>query len=152
MNILVIGAGGREHALCWALARSPVCEALFCAPGNGGTAELAHSVSLDLADHQAIIDFCRSMAIGLVVIGPEQPLVAGLVDDLARAGIKAFGPSALAARLEGSKGFTKDLCAKYHIPTAAYRRFHDADAARIYARQQPLPLVIKADGLAAGKG
>ncbi len=152
MNILLIGGGGREHALAWAVRRSPLCDQLYCAPGNGGISELADCVPLDVAHHQAVIAFCKEKAVGLVIIGPEAPLVAGLVDDLAAVGIKAFGPSAAAARLEGSKGFTKDLCAKYNIPTAGYGRFTDASAASAYAATLPLPVVIKADGLAAGKG
>lgn len=152
MNILLIGGGGREHALAWAVRRSPLCGQLYCAPGNGGISDLAECISLDVTDHQAVIAFCREHGIGLVIIGPEAPLVAGLVDDLAAHDIKAFGPSAQAARLEGSKGFTKDLCAKYGIPTAGYGRFTDAEAALSYAATLALPVVIKADGLAAGKG
>lgn len=152
MNILVIGSGGREHALCWALLKSPLCQQLYCAPGNGGIEAIAQCVTLDALDHDAVADFCFAKKIGLVVIGPEAPLVAGLVDHLSALGIKAFGPSAKAARLEGSKGFTKDLCAKYQIPTARYGRFQKAADAKAYAAKQALPLVIKADGLAAGKG
>lgn len=152
MNILVIGSGGREHALCWAISRSAMCSKLYCAPGNGGIADVAECVAVDPADHQAVVSFCQENAIKLVVVGPEVPLVAGLADDLRAAGIKTFGPSAAAAQLEGSKGFTKDLCAKHNIPTAAYGRFSDADAAKAYAQEQGAPLVVKADGLAAGKG
>lgn len=152
VNILVIGSGGREHALCWALLKSPLCQQLYCAPGNGGIEAIAQCVTLDALDHDAVADFCFAKKIGLVVIGPEAPLVAGLVDHLSALGIKAFGPSAKAARLEGSKGFTKDLCAKYQIPTARYGRFQKAADAKAYAAKQALPLVIKADGLAAGKG
>ena len=152
MNILLIGSGGREHALAWKLSASPLCEKLFIAPGNPGTAQHGSNVALDVADHRAVIDFCRVMGIGFVVVGPEAPLVAGLVDDLAAAGIKAFGPSREAARLEGSKAFTKDLCAEFGIPTAAYRRFTDAGAAKAYVRGCGVPIVVKADGLAAGKG
>jgi phosphoribosylamine---glycine ligase len=152
MNILLLGAGGREHALAWKIAASPLVERLYCAPGNAGIAGEAECIALDIADHAAVIAFCRAHAIGLVVVGPEAPLVAGIVDDLAAAGIKAFGPTRMAARLEGSKGFTKDLCAANGIPTAAYARFTDAAAAKDYVRQQGAPIVVKADGLAAGKG
>src|SRR5690606_31922547 len=125
---------------------------LFCAPGNAGIAEVAECVPLDITDHNALAAFCRENRIDLVVVGPEAPLVAGVADDLAAAGIKVFGPSRAAARLEGSKGFTKDLCRDLGIPTAAYARFSDAEAAKAYAARHPLPLVVKADGLAAGKG
>jgi phosphoribosylamine--glycine ligase len=152
MNVLLIGSGGREHALAWALAASPLLSRLYCAPGNAGIAELAECVTLRAGDHSAIIRFAREKAIDLVVVGPELPLVAGLADDLAGAGIKVFGPSRAAAQLEGSKGFTKDLCAEFGIPTGAYRRFTEAAGAKAYAATQPLPIVIKADGLAAGKG
>jgi phosphoribosylamine--glycine ligase len=152
MNLLLIGGGGREHALAWKLRQSPLLERLYCAPGNAGIAQIAEWVTLDVADQAAVIEFCRKKDIGLVVIGPEAPLVAGLADDLEAAGIKVFGPSRAAAQLEGSKGFTKDLCAKYGIPTAAYRRFDDASAAKAYVATQNLPIVVKADGLAAGKG
>jgi phosphoribosylamine--glycine ligase len=152
MNILLIGSGGREHALARSLSSSALCQSLYIAPGNPGTAQHGTNVSLDVADHQAVIDFCRVMAIGFVVVGPEAPLVAGLVDDLTAAGIKAFGPSKAAAQLEGSKAFTKDLCAEFDIPTAAYRRFTDAETAKTYIRNYGVPIVVKADGLAAGKG
>jgi phosphoribosylamine--glycine ligase len=152
MNVLLIGGGGREHALAWKLAQSPLLDRLYCAPGNAGIAAIAECVALEVADHEAVVRFCKGKEVRLVVIGPEAPLVAGLADDLAAAGIKVFGPSREAARLEGSKGFTKDLCAEYGIPTAAYRRFDNADAAKAYAAAQKLPLVVKADGLAAGKG
>jgi phosphoribosylamine--glycine ligase len=152
MNILLIGSGGREHALAIALAKSPQAQKLFVAPGNPGTAAIAQNVALDVADFDAVIDFCRVQNIGFVVIGPEQPLVEGMVDALEAAGIKAFGPSKSAARLEGSKGFTKDICAKYHIPTGAYRRFTAREPALAYLREQGAPIVVKADGLAAGKG
>jgi len=152
MNVLLIGSGGREHALALALAKSPLLKKLFVAPGNPGTAQIAANVVLDVADAQAVIAFCHVQHIGFVVIGPEQPLVDGLVDALEAAGIKAFGPSKQAARLEGSKGFTKDLCAKYNIPTGAYARFTDLAAALAYVREKGAPIVIKADGLAAGKG
>ncbi|MEC9367178.1 MAG: phosphoribosylamine--glycine ligase [Pseudomonadota bacterium] len=152
MNVLLIGSGGREHALAWALSNSPLLKRLWCAPGNGGISQVADCVSLDIADHDAIICFCKANAVDLVVNGPEAPLVAGLADDLAVAGIKHFGPSKAAAQLEGSKGFTKDLCARHGIPTAAYGRFTDAGSAKAYARRQGAPIVVKADGLAAGKG
>ncbi len=152
MNILLIGGGGREHALAWKIARSPALGRLYAAPGNAGIAAHADCLALDPMDSAAVIAFCRKAAIDLVVVGPEAPLVAGLVDALEAAGIAAFGPTAAAARLEGSKGFTKDLCARHGIPTAAYARFDDAAAARAHVRTQGLPIVIKADGLAAGKG
>ena len=152
VKVLLIGGGGREHALAWKLKQSPLLDALYCAPGNAGIAELAECVALDVADHALVARFCKDKGVGLVVIGPELPLVAGLADDLEAAGIKVFGPSRAAAQLEGSKGFTKDLCAEYGIPTAAYRRVHDAQNARRYIATQPVPIVVKADGLAAGKG
>ncbi len=152
MNILLLGSGGREHALAWKLAASPLTDRLLCAPGNAGIAKEAECVALDIADHGAVIAFCKALPIDLVVVGPEAPLVAGLVDDLEAAGIKTFGPSRLAARLEGSKGFTKDLCRANNIPTAAYERFTSAEPAKAYVRRQGMPIVIKADGLAAGKG
>jgi phosphoribosylamine--glycine ligase len=149
-NVLVIGSGGREHALCWRLKQSPQVQKIFCAPGNGGIAEDATCVALKSPDE--IIAFCKKEAIALVVIGPEQPLVEGLADKLAAAEIPVFGPSAKAAQLEGSKGFTKEICRKYHIPTAAYGTFTDAAAARNYLKGKSYPIVVKADGLAAGKG
>jgi phosphoribosylamine---glycine ligase len=152
VNVLLIGGGGREHALAWKLRQSPLISRLYCAPGNAGIAAVTECVALDVADHEAVIRFCKDNTIGLVVIGPEAPLVAGLADDLDGAGIKVFGPSREAARLEGSKGFTKDLCAASGIPTAAYRRFADAASAKAYVATQTLPVVVKADGLAAGKG
>ncbi|MBX9822725.1 phosphoribosylamine--glycine ligase [Afipia birgiae] len=152
MNILLIGSGGREHALAWKMAASPLLTKLWCAPGNAGIAREAECVALDVADHAAVIGFCRANAIDLVVVGPEAPLAAGIVDDLAAAGIKAFGPSKAASQLESSKGFTKDICKANNIPTAAYERFRDADAAKAYIRKQGAPIVVKADGLAAGKG
>ncbi|MFZ1772734.1 MAG: phosphoribosylamine--glycine ligase [Rhizobiaceae bacterium] len=152
MKVLLIGSGGREHALAWKLAQSPLLEKLWCAPGNPGIAQSAECVALDVRDHQAVVLFCLDNAVSLVVIGPEAPLAAGLADDLANAGIAVFGPSAAAAQLEASKGFTKDLCAKYAIPTAAFGRFNNAPKAKAYIREQGAPIVIKADGLAAGKG
>jgi phosphoribosylamine--glycine ligase len=152
MNILLLGSGGREHALAWKIAASPLLTRLYCAPGNAGIAREADIVPLDPADHAAVIAFCKANRIDLVVVGPEAPLVAGLVDDLEAAGIKAFGPTRAAARLEGSKGFTKDLCKANAIPTAAYERFTAAAPAKDYVRAQGAPIVVKADGLAAGKG
>ncbi|AUX75464.1 phosphoribosylamine--glycine ligase [Sinorhizobium fredii] len=152
MKVLLIGSGGREHALAWKIAQSPQLTALYAAPGNPGIAEEATIVALDTDDHAAVVDFCREKAIDFVVVGPEAPLVAGLADVLRAADIAVFGPSAAAAQLEGSKGFTKDLCAKYGIPTGAYRRFTEAEPAKAYVREQGAPIVIKADGLAAGKG
>ena len=152
MNILLLGSGGREHALAWKMAASPLTDRLVCAPGNAGIAREAECVALDIADHKALVAYCRDNGIDFVVVGPEVPLCAGVVDDLEAAGIKAFGPSRAAARLEGSKGFTKDLCRSAGIPTAAYERFRSADKAKTYARAQRAPLVVKADGLAAGKG
>jgi phosphoribosylamine--glycine ligase len=152
MNILILGSGGREHALAWKIAASPLTGKLYCAPGNAGIAREAACVALDIADHAAVVAFCRKQAIGLVVVGPEAPLCAGIVNDLEAAGIKAFGPSKDAARLEGSKGFTKDLCRNNGIPTAAYERFSAIEPAKAYLRARGAPIVIKADGLAAGKG
>jgi phosphoribosylamine--glycine ligase len=152
MNILLLGSGGREHALAWKMAASPLTDRLYCARGNAGIAREAECVALDIANHAAVIAFCGKNNIELVVVGPEAPLCAGIVDDLQAAGIKAFGPSKLAARLEGSKGFTKDLCRANNIPTAAYERFRDAAAAKDYIHTQGAPIVVKADGLAAGKG
>ncbi len=152
MNILLLGSGGREHALAWKMAASPLVDRLFCAPGNAGIAQQAECVDLDIADHAAVIGFCRDNRIGFVVVGPEAPLCAGIVDDLEAGGIKAFGPSRTAARLEGSKGFTKDLCRSAGIPTAAYGRFRAAVPAKAYVRERGAPIVVKADGLAAGKG
>ena len=152
MHVLVVGGGGREHALCWAIARSPLCDKLYCAPGNGGIARVAECVDIAADDVEALLAFAGDQAIDFVVVGPEQPLVAGLVDRLEAAGIAAFGPSAAAARLEGSKGFMKDICAANNIPTAAYRRFTNAEAACAWIDALGRPMVIKADGLAAGKG
>ena len=152
MHILLIGSGGREHALAWKIAASPLVTKLWCAPGNAGIAREAECVALDVTNHAAVIAFCKTNAVDLVVVGPETPLAAGIVDDLAAAGIKAFGPGKLAAQLEGSKGFTKDLCAEFGIPTAAYRRFANAADATSYVRAKGTPIVVKADGLAAGKG
>jgi phosphoribosylamine--glycine ligase len=152
MNILLLGSGGREHALAWKMAASPLTERLYCAPGNAGIAQEAECVALDLSDHAAVVAFCREHKVDLVVVGPEAPLCAGIVDDLESAGIKAFGPTRAAAQLEGSKGFTKDLCRANGIPTAAYGRFKDAAAAKAHIHSHGAPIVVKADGLAAGKG
>tara|TARA_B100001778_G_scaffold334609_1_gene346749 strand:- start:1446 stop:2720 length:1275 start_codon:yes stop_codon:yes gene_type:complete len=152
MKILVVGSGAREHALCWAISASPLCDTLYCAPGNAGIEEDAICVPLNIDDIQEITQFSVDKSIDLVVVGPEGPLVSGLVDDLSSAGIKAFGPSAAAAQLEGSKSFTKEFCKRHNIPTAAYARFTSCDEAISYIRHQGAPIVIKADGLAAGKG
>jgi len=152
MRILVVGSGGREHALCWSIAASPLTRKLFCAPGNAGIAQEAECVAIAVDDLAGIVAFAKRERIDFVVVGPELPLVLGLVDRLAEAGIKAFGPRAPAAALEGSKAFMKDLCAKYGIPTAAYGRFRDAAAAKRFVRTRDAPIVVKADGLAAGKG
>src|SRR5206468_10216933 len=145
MNILLLGSGGREHALAWKIAASPLVDRLFCAPGNAGIAQEAECVAIDLADHAAVIAFCRANQVAFVVVGPEGPLVAGIADDLEAAGIKAFGPTRAAARLEGSKGFTKDLCRANNIPTAAYERFSAPEPAKAYVRARGAPIVVKAD-------
>ena len=152
MKVLLIGSGGREHALAWKLAQSPRITTLYVAPGNPGIAVHAECVALDPAHIESIVAFARDENVGLVVVGPEQPLVAGLADRLREDGVLVFGPSAAAAQLEGSKGFTKDLCRRAGIPTAAYERLADAASARAALDRFGLPVVIKADGLAAGKG
>jgi phosphoribosylamine--glycine ligase len=152
MRVLLVGSGGREHALAWAIAASPLCDKLFCAPGNAGIANEAECVPINVLDIEGLVGFARENRVDFVVVGPEAPLAAGLVDRLEAAGIAAFGPSAAAARLEASKGFMKDFCARHDIPTAAYRRFSDAEAAKDFIRSQGAPVVVKADGLAAGKG
>ncbi|MBY0225659.1 MAG: phosphoribosylamine--glycine ligase [Hyphomicrobium sp.] len=152
MNVLLIGSGGREHALAWKLAKSPLLTTLYCAPGNPGIAEVATCVAIDISDHAGVVAFCREKDVSFVVVGPEGPLVGGLTDALAGEGIAHFGPSRKAAMLEGSKGYTKDLCREHGIPTAAYGRFADAEAAKAYLATQRFPIVVKADGLAAGKG
>lgn len=152
MRILVVGGGGREHALCWAISASPLCTKLFCAPGNAGIAEVAECVDVAAEDVPGQLALARREKIDFVVVGPEVPLSMGLADRLAEAGIKVFGPSQKAAQLESSKGFTKDLCKKHGIPTGAYERFTDADRAVAYIEAQGAPIVVKADGLAAGKG
>ena len=152
MKVLVVGSGGREHALCWAIAKSPACEELFCAPGNAGIAAVANCAAIDVDDFEGLVAFAADRSIDLVVVGPEAPLVDGLVDRLETAGISAFGPDSRGAILEGSKGFMKDFFAKYGIPTARYARFTDRDTAVQYIRTEGAPIVVKADGLAAGKG
>jgi phosphoribosylamine--glycine ligase len=152
MNILLLGGGGREHALAWKLAQSPTCETLYAAPGNPGIAAHAELVALELTDHGSVIAFCRSKGVGLVVVGPEAPLVDGIADSLNAVGIPVFGPSRAAAQLEGSKGFTKDLCAEFGIPTAHYERHATFVSAQAALTRFGLPVVIKADGLASGKG
>ncbi|MBX9711121.1 MAG: phosphoribosylamine--glycine ligase [Xanthobacteraceae bacterium] len=152
MNILLIGSGGREHALAWKIAASPLLTKLWCAPGNAGIAQEAECVALNVADHAAVIDFCKTNKVDFVVVGPEAPLAAGIVDELTAASIKVFGPSKAASQLESSKGFTKDICKANNIPTAAYERFRDGAAAKAYIRKHGAPIVVKADGLAAGKG
>ncbi|MDB5501689.1 MAG: phosphoribosylamine/glycine ligase [Tardiphaga sp.] len=152
MNILLLGSGGREHALAWKIAASPLLTKLWCAPGNAGIAQEAECVALDIADHAAVIAFCQTNTIDFVVVGPDAPIAAGIVDDLDAAGIKAFGPTRAAGQLESSKSFTKALCRDNNIPTAAYGHFHSAEEAKAYIRAQGAPIVVKADGLAAGKG
>lgn len=152
MKVLLIGSGGREHALAWKIAQSPLLTKLYAAPGNPGIAEEAELISLNTDDHAAVVQFCQNAGIDFVVVGPEAPLVAGIADRLREAGIAVFGPTAAAAQLEGSKGFTKDVCARFNIPTGAYQRFNNAPKAKAYVREQGAPIVIKADGLAAGKG
>jgi len=152
MNILLLGSGGREHALAWKMAASPLTTKLWCMPGNAGIAQEAECVALDIADHAAVVAFCKANRVDFVVVGPDNPLVAGIVDDIEAAGFRTFGPTKAAARLEGSKSFTKELCKNYNIPTAAYERFTSAAPAKAYARQQGAPIVVKADGLALGKG
>jgi len=152
VRILVVGSGGREHALCWSIAASPLVDALYCAPGNAGIAQDAKCVAIAADDVEALVRFARDKKLDFVVVGPEGPLVAGLVDRLEAEGVKAFGPSAKAAMLEGSKGFMKDLCAAHGIPTAAYGRFSRLPDALAFIRRHGTPIVIKADGLAAGKG
>lgn len=152
MKVLVVGGGGREHALCWTISGSPLVEKLWCAPGNAGIAQDAECVDIGAEDVDALVDFSVANDVELVVIGPEAPLVLGLADRLQEKGIRAFGPSAEAAILEGSKGYMKDLCARYGIPTAAYGRFSDVAPAKAFIDDKGAPIVVKADGLAAGKG
>jgi phosphoribosylamine--glycine ligase len=152
MNILILGSGGREHSLAWAIKQNPKCDRLVVAPGNAGIAELADCAALDILDGDAVVQFCTNNAIDFVIIGPEAPLAAGVADRLRAAGLLTFGPSQAAAALEASKSFTKAICDAANAPTAAYAHFSDADAARAYIRAQGAPIVVKADGLAAGKG
>ena len=152
MNILILGSGGREHALAWAVLQNPKCDRLIVAPGNAGIAQIAECAALDNLDGSAVATFADEESVDFVIVGPEAPLAAGVSDALTAAGIAVFGPSAAAAKLEASKAFTKEICAAVNAPTAAYGRFDDLEAARAYLADQPLPIVIKADGLAAGKG
>jgi len=152
MRVLVVGSGGREHALAWSIAASPLVDALYCAPGNAGIAEEAECVAIRATDIAGLVGFCRRERIDFVIVGPEAPLVLGLVDALEAEGIPAFGPNAAAAALEGSKAFAKDLCRRAQIPAAAHRRFRDPAAAKAFIASHGAPIVVKADGLAAGKG
>ncbi|HRK96451.1 MAG TPA: phosphoribosylamine--glycine ligase, partial [Rhodospirillales bacterium] len=152
MNVLVIGSGGREHALCWAIARSPLCRKLYCLPGNAGIPRVAECIPIAVDRLSEIVAFATARSVDLVVIGPEAPLVAGLADLCEAAGFAVFGPSARAAMIEGSKGFMKDLCARYGIPTGTYGRFDEPDAAKEFIHRHGAPIVVKADGLASGKG
>ncbi|OEU61093.1 MAG: phosphoribosylamine--glycine ligase, partial [Desulfuromonadales bacterium C00003094] len=152
MNVLVIGGGGREHALVWKISQSPLVEKIFCAPGNAGIAELAQCVDFKVDDIEGLLAFAQQQQIGLTVVGPELPLTLGLVDCFREAGLTVFGADKKAAQIEGSKSFSKDLMAKYGVPTAAYGTFTDAEQAKDFIRQQGAPIVVKADGLAAGKG
>jgi phosphoribosylamine--glycine ligase len=152
MNILILGGGGREHALAWAVAKSPLCERLYCAPGNGGIAAVAECVALDPEDGAAVAEFCARKAMDFVIVGPEAPLVAGVADSLRAKGLLAFGPSKAAAELEASKGFTHEICDACGAPAAGYARFTEAEAAKAHVRAKGAPIVVKADGLAAGKG
>ena len=152
MKVMVVGGGGREHALCWAISRSPLCDHLFCAPGNAGIAQVAECIAISADDSAELVAFARNKNIDFVVVGPEAPLVDGLADRMREAGIKVFGPSAAAAQLEGSKAYMKDMLAKSGVPTAAYGRFTNAAKAKAYISEQGAPIVVKTDGLAAGKG
>src|SRR5258708_29224887 len=152
MRVLVVGSGGREHALAWAISASPLVDRLFCAPGNAGIAEEAECVAIGATDIAGLVEFCRRERIDFVVVGPEAPLVLGLVDAFEAAGVPTFGPSAAAAELEGSKGYAKDLCRRAGIPTATHGRFRDPAAAKAFMPSHGAPIVVKADGLAAGKG
>src|SRR5277367_3732321 len=152
MNVLILGSGAREHALAWACSKSPLIGKLFVGPGNPGCATVAQTVPLGLLDSAKVIAFCRAESIDLVVVGPEGPLVSGLADDLLAAGISCFGPTREAAKLEGSKGYAKDFCREFGIPTGAYRRFREPNEAKSHIRSLGVPIVVKADGLAAGEG
>src|SRR5690606_28959098 len=152
LNILILGGGGREHALAWAFAQNPRCDRIWCAPGNAGIAEVATCVALDILNGERVLAFVRENDVGFVVVGPEAPLVEGVADVLRATGVLTFGPGRAAARLEASKAFTKEICAACGAPTAASRTFTDPLAARAYLAQEGAPIVVKADGLAAGKG
>ncbi|MGD8425766.1 MAG: phosphoribosylamine--glycine ligase, partial [Gammaproteobacteria bacterium] len=154
MKILIVGGGGREHALAWRCAKSPAAEIVYVAPGNAGTAREpgVENVALGAEDIDELLEFASNKNVDLTIVGPEAPLVAGIVDRFGEAGLKCFGPTASAARLEGSKAFTKDFLQRHHIPTGAYESFSELEAAIRYIRQKGAPLVVKADGLAAGKG
>lgn len=152
MNILILGSGGREHALAWATLQNPKCDKLIVAPGNAGIAQIAECADIDILNGGVVAEFCLENSIDFVIVGPEAPLAAGVADRLREAGLLVFGPSKEAARLEASKSFTKEICDAAKAPTAAYARFTDAEAAKAYIREQGAPIVIKADGLAAGKG
>lgn len=152
MNILILGGGGREHALAWAVKQNPKCDRLIVAPGNAGVAEIAWCADLDIEDGNAVVEFAAANAVDFVIVGPEAPLAAGVSDDLRAAGFLTFGPSKAAAQLEASKAFTKEVCDAAGAPTAAWARFTDADSAKSHVAAQSLPIVVKADGLAAGKG
>ncbi|MDX2493847.1 MAG: phosphoribosylamine--glycine ligase, partial [Desulfuromusa sp.] len=152
MKILVIGGGGREHTLVWKIAQSPLVQQIYCAPGNPGIAELAECVHIGADEIDTLLDFALAEKIDLTVVGPEVPLTMGIVDLFQSSGLEIFGPNKAAAQIEGSKRFSKDLMARYNIPTAAYRSFSDHDQAVDYIREQGAPIVVKADGLAAGKG
>ena len=152
MRVLVIGSGGREHALVWKIKQSPKVEEIFCAPGNAGTSEIAENVSIAADDIEGLLQFAMNERIELTVVGPEQPLVMGIVDQFSEKGLRIFGPNARAAELEGSKSFSKDIMNKYGLPTAQYRIFTSAKDAEEYIKYKNCPLVVKADGLAAGKG
>ncbi len=152
MNILILGSGGREHALAWAVMQNPKCDRLIVAPGNAGIAQIADCAALDIENGGAVVNFAEENSIDFVIVGPEAPLATGVADRLREAGVLVFGPSAEAARLEASKSFTKEICDASGAPTAAYARFTKADPAKAYIREQGAPIVVKADGLAAGKG
>ncbi|MEM7088566.1 MAG: phosphoribosylamine--glycine ligase, partial [Pseudomonadota bacterium] len=152
MNILVLGSGGREHSLAWAVMQNPKCDRLIVAPGNAGIAQIAECAALDIENGGAVVSFAEANAIDFVIVGPEAPLAAGVADRLREAGVLVFGPSAEAAKLEASKSFTKEICDASGAPTAAYARFITADPAKAYVREHGAPIVVKADGLAAGKG
>ena len=152
MNILILGGGGREHALAWAVMQNPKCDRLIVAPGNAGISQIAECADIDIMDGGAVVEFATGNAVDFVIIGPEAPLAAGVADRLRDAGILCFGPGQAVAKLEASKAFTKEICAAVNAPTAAYGHFTDAEAAKDYVREQGAPIVVKADGLAAGKG